>query len=119
MSLGNRFRLLLQLVRLVRRRAQCPKCGAAVDLPTTHGMCVRCRFPVAAAKARRWHVRRWALTVICALCIPLYFVPFTLHASTQAQTLSTLAVAVFSLCGFGALVSASTARTYRRMTGKP
>lgn len=118
MSLGNLFRLM-QFVRLVRPKASCPKCGAAMDLRATRGVCVRCRFPVAAAKARTWRIRRWALTVICALCIPLYFVPFMVHADTQAQALSTLAVALFSLCGFGALVSASTSRTYRQMTGKP
>ena len=115
MSLGR----LLRLLRLVRRAEQCPKCGAAVDLPATRGICPRCRFAVAAARERTWRNRRWALTAICALCIPLYFVPFALHASTQAQTISTIAVALFSLCGFAALVSASTARKYRQMTRKP
>lgn len=116
MSMGNLFRLM-QVLRLVRRKARCPKCGAAVDLSATRGVCPRCRFAVAMAKARTWRTRRWALTSLCVLCMPLYFVPFMLHASTQAQVISTVAVALFSLCGFGALVSASAARRYRQMTG--
>lgn len=118
MSLGNLFRLM-QLLRLVRRKARCPRCGAAVDLPATRGVCPRCRFVVAATLERTWRIRRWVLAAICALCLPLYFVPFMLHANTQAQAISTIAVALFSLCGFGALVSASTARRYRQMMGKP
>lgn len=117
MSLGNLFRLL-RLVRLVRRTEQCPKCGTVVDLPATRGMCPRCQFAVASAKERTWRNRRWVLTAVSGLCIPLYFAPFALHASTPVQVFSTLAVALFSLCGLGALVSASTARKYQQMTRK-
>lgn len=118
MSLGNLFRLM-RLLRLVGRQAQCPKCGTAVDLLATRGMCPRCRFAVAAAKERTWRTRRWVLTAVCVPCVPLYFVPLTLHASLQAQAISTLAVALFSLCGFGALVAASSARRYQQLAGKP
>ena len=117
MSLGSLFRLM-QLLRLVRRQTQCPRCGAAVDLLATRGTCPRCGFAVAAAKERTWQIRRWALTAACVACVPLYFAPFTLHASTQAQVISTLAVALFSLCGFGALVAASSAHRYRHLAGK-
>jgi hypothetical protein len=118
MSVGSLFRLL-RLVRLVQRTERCPKCGTVVDLPATRGVCPRCRFAVAAAKERTWRSRRWALTAISGMCVPLYFAPLALHASTPVQVFSTLAVALFSLCGFGALVCASAARKYQQMARKP
>ncbi len=116
MSLGNLFRAL-RLLRVVQRRPACPKCGMIVNLAQTRGMCPRCRFAVAAALQRTWRRRRWVFTAVCVLCLPLYFVPFALHASAQGQAISTLAIALFSLCGFAALVSASTARAYSRLSG--